>query len=261
MEQSLDVKDVQLVVVPDVHGRDFWRQSVMEVLEQTQVHIVFLGDYVDPYPFEWEYEAKVDYKARAIEILEEIIGLKAKNNDKITLLLGNHDCSYAYSTYVCDCRRDRKRTDEIRKIFRDNHKLFDIAYEQVISGKRFILSHAGILRGWLESWKYPVDGSINIVDYLNSLNQTSLGGENPGNTSFCNALAQCDYWRGGDNELGSIVWTDIRNIIQQRRELYPDGFHIVGHTMTADPVITNKIAMIDCQKVFYVDNQGKLKKF
>ena len=38
----------RIIVVPDVHGRTFWR----EVLNNTKDKIVFLGDYLDPYKYE-----------------------------------------------------------------------------------------------------------------------------------------------------------------------------------------------------------------
>ena len=47
-------KDIQILVIPDVHGRQFWKQPVMEVLENTNAKIVFLGDYLDVYPKEFE---------------------------------------------------------------------------------------------------------------------------------------------------------------------------------------------------------------
>ena len=54
-------KNIKLAIVPDVHARDFWREPVKEILKDTDAHIVFLGDYVDPYPFEWEHkEPKVN---------------------------------------------------------------------------------------------------------------------------------------------------------------------------------------------------------
>ena len=28
-------KDIQILLIPDVHGRQFWKQPVMEVLENT----------------------------------------------------------------------------------------------------------------------------------------------------------------------------------------------------------------------------------
>ena len=45
-------KDIKILIVPDVHGREFWRQPVTEVLNDPglkNTRIVFLGDYVDPY--------------------------------------------------------------------------------------------------------------------------------------------------------------------------------------------------------------------
>ena len=46
-------KDIQILLIPDVHGRQFWKQPVMEVLENTNAKIVFLGDYLDVYPQEF----------------------------------------------------------------------------------------------------------------------------------------------------------------------------------------------------------------
>lgn len=39
-----------MVIIPDVHGRDFWMKPVQENLGKE--HILFLGDYLDPYPDE-----------------------------------------------------------------------------------------------------------------------------------------------------------------------------------------------------------------
>ena len=42
-------KDNDLLIIPDVHGRTFWREAVNTL---QYAHIVFLGDYTDPYPSE-----------------------------------------------------------------------------------------------------------------------------------------------------------------------------------------------------------------
>ena len=45
--------DIKYVIVPDVHGRDFYEHDVNMFLENTDdVKIIFLGDYIDPYPKE-----------------------------------------------------------------------------------------------------------------------------------------------------------------------------------------------------------------
>ena len=133
-------KDIKLLIVPDVHGRDFWFGPVMSNLDK---EIVFLGDYVDPYK-----EDGVT-RERAIEILNEIIALK-QEYDNITLLLGNHDAGYALDTNICECRRDWKRNGTIAEIFKNNIDLFDIAMEKRINGKHFLLSHAGVKHSWIK---------------------------------------------------------------------------------------------------------------
>lgn len=40
----------KLLIVPDVHGRTFWKYATKHIDEYERV--VFLGDYLDPYPRE-----------------------------------------------------------------------------------------------------------------------------------------------------------------------------------------------------------------
>ena len=42
-----------IIIIPDLHGREFWRKAVNELPEDA--HVVFLGDYLDPYEDEWIY--------------------------------------------------------------------------------------------------------------------------------------------------------------------------------------------------------------
>lgn len=35
------------IIIPDIHGREFWREAVKGIDGET--HVVFLGDYLDPY--------------------------------------------------------------------------------------------------------------------------------------------------------------------------------------------------------------------
>ena len=45
--------DIKYIVVPDVHGRDFYEKDVNFFLENSEyTKIIFLGDYIDPYPKE-----------------------------------------------------------------------------------------------------------------------------------------------------------------------------------------------------------------
>jgi predicted phosphodiesterase len=60
----------KIIIVPDVHGRTFWRLAKEKINEVDQV--VFLGDYLDPYPVEGISPKK------AIEELKKIIDFKKR---------------------------------------------------------------------------------------------------------------------------------------------------------------------------------------
>ena len=53
------------IIIPDVHGREFWREAVKGIDEDT--HVVFLGDYLDP------YEDDGIYWSDAFKSLQDII--------------------------------------------------------------------------------------------------------------------------------------------------------------------------------------------
>lgn len=82
----------RILVLPDVHGRLFWKEPVQKYIDVVD-RVVFLGDYLDPYGDEGG-----DYDAESIfENLKEIVELKRNNMDKVVLLKGNHDQHYASS--------------------------------------------------------------------------------------------------------------------------------------------------------------------
>ena len=151
-------KDIQILLIPDVHGRQFWKQPVIEVLENTNAKIVFLGDYLDVYPQEFTemYGFKLDAYTQenwdkicklfddTVAMFEEIIELKRQYPDRITLLVGNHDCGYAVGTKICEVRRDKRNASKICKLFDENREYFQLADEARIADKHFIFSHAGI---------------------------------------------------------------------------------------------------------------------
>ena len=57
----------KLIIIPDVHGREFWRKAAYE---NPDGEFLFLGDYLDPYELEGISEAE------AFRGLEDIIGFK-----------------------------------------------------------------------------------------------------------------------------------------------------------------------------------------
>lgn len=69
----------ELVLIPDIHGRSFWRNAVKKHRNHP---VVFLGDYVDP------YRGESITNEDALANFKEIIAY-AKDNNHVTLLLGN----------------------------------------------------------------------------------------------------------------------------------------------------------------------------
>ena len=105
----------ELIVVPDIHCRDFWKK----VLTIKDKKIIFLGDYLDPYPYEGlSFE-------NGINGLKQIIDFKKNNPERVTLLLGNHDFNYFWQ-FNWASRFNRRYSETIHYLFADNLNLFDI---------------------------------------------------------------------------------------------------------------------------------------
>ena len=95
-----------IIIIPDIHGRDFWRWTVTHRKEEDSV--VFLGDYLDPYEDEWIYWSDA-YKG-----LLDIIELKRANPEKVVLLLGNHDLHYLFPG-IRGSRYNEYQAEKIRR--------------------------------------------------------------------------------------------------------------------------------------------------
>lgn len=108
----------ELIIIPDVHGRPFWRDAVKGHEED---RIVFLGDYLDPYA--WEGITSEE----AFMALIDIIALKRSHPDNVTLLLGNHDLGYLDQS-ICTCRMDWRRRTDIHNVLLENLDLFDLVH-------------------------------------------------------------------------------------------------------------------------------------
>lgn len=249
--------NIKVLVIPDVHGREFWREPVKEVLENTDARIVFLGDYLDCYPNEFRHGE--NYKEIAIANFNEIINLKKENQGRITLLLGNHDLGYRFDLDICDCRTDYHNFEKIRNIFIENKDLFQLADEEYIEYKHYIFSHAGIHKGYVQ-YAFPDEfDSIteeNVVDYFNNAYFT----EDP---KVINSLGMYDAYRGyGGYDYGSIVWADMHSWMKDDYDGY--AYNIVGHTQLehgCGGLITDKVADLDSAEAFIINGVGEIKKF
>lgn len=213
------------LIVPDVHGRTFWQEAKRLVDEVNRV--IFLGDYLDPYPHEGIT------KEQAIEQFKEIIQFKKDNSDKVILLLGNHDCAYCYD-FGSASRYDYENKLEIKQLFKDNMELFGLWY---LGNNGCLFSHAGITRDWL---KYSLE--CNIEEVLCKSNKDLIP-----------HLWQVSFMRGGWTRTGSLIWSDVRE--GDREETF---YQIFGHTqLQSAPFITEKYACLDVRRCFLLDTETK----
>lgn len=246
------------LIIPDVHGRDFWIKPVEECLNDKNIHIIFEGDYLDLYPYEFDWSQDINWNMVAIDRFKKIIDLKRANPDRITLLLGNHDCSYCIGENICSCRMDYANRREIENLFSENRSLFQIAEEADINGKHFVFSHAGILKGWVKAVWGEEDMNREGFNVVNELNNAWL----VNHYGILDSLGNYDRYRGwGGFQYGSPVWSDIRSWINVTpEETY--GFNVVGHTQCeTNPIIFEAIACLDVRKAFYLDDEGNIRDY
>jgi len=222
-----------MIIIPDVHGRTFWKEAVAG---REKEEIVFLGDYVDPYS-DWEDVRPVD----GLIALLEVIDFKKQHPENVTLLLGNHDLSYILHG-MGHCRYDYEHANIIKETFLRNLKLFCIAHGTRANDHNILFSHAGVHRYWM-SESLLVTG-YGVICIANLLNEAFWKGKL--NKSLC----QVSRWRGGYDEEGSCVWADVHEHLNAQYPL-PHHYQIFGHTQQiSDPVITDRFACLDCRKAF-----------
>lgn len=229
------------IIIPDVHGRQFWRSAVRGHEEEK---IIFLGDYVDPYAWEEILPGE------AFKELRDIIAFKEEHPDNVVLLLGNHDLGYLDPS-ICTCRRDSYRAEKIRREFEDNLDLFDIVHIEDVDGGKVLFSHAGIAENWIKH-------RSNLVGKMNGfrpehLNEMLHGNQDERERLFL-ALADVSWYRGGLDKVGSPVWADVEEYLNGER-LLGGYLHIFGHTLhEGSPInVRNYGYCLDCARAFILD--------
>ena len=248
--------NIKYLIIPDVHGRSFWKKPVKQILESTNNNVVFLGDYLDCYPYEFNIDE--DYCEIAISGLNEIIDIKKEFSDQVTLLIGNHDCGYRFDLDICDCRTDYRNFERIRNIYVANKDLFQLADEARVNDKHFIFTHAGIHKGYVD-FAFPEEKDTinedNVVDYFNNAYHT----EQP---HVINSLGMYDLYRGyGGYDFGSLVWADVNSWVN-KYDGY--GYQVFGHTQLehgCGGIIQENFAMLDRAQAFIINELGEIKIF
>lgn len=224
----------KLIIIPDVHGRSFWRKAVEEYHED---EFIFLGDYLDPYS-----QDGVSIE-EAFAGLQDIVSLKESHPGRVTLLWGNHDLHYLYPD-LKGSRYDNKNAEANEAFFRNHEQDFQIAAERTVNGKRYLFTHAGVGRLWIESFLPSFPEEMITATLLNELFCRSF---------FKDALCYVSYYRGGPDLYGSCIWADL----QEQGEYYnqlESAIQVFGHTMVLEAFnYEDRVFGLDCQECFYLD--------
>ena len=126
----------KILICPDVHGRKFWHKA-MEMIDEVD-QVVFLGDYLDPYPREG-----ITFEDALTE-LEGILAFKEGYPDKVVLLVGNHDMLYIKTEFMDCSRLNVWRRVEVHDLFMNNIDKFQLIHEV----DNYLFSHAGVYLEW-----------------------------------------------------------------------------------------------------------------
>ena len=230
--------DKKWIVIPDVHGRKFWRDAVKG--KETE-RIIFLGDYLDP------YEEEGITPEDAYNELIDIIAFKKEHSENVTLLLGNHDLGYL-DPDICTVRQDLFNYDRNRNLFNDNLTLFDIIADERFGHEKILFSHAGLRKTWIKHNDWLFDVNNFKPDDINVLFHDDIQREN-----LYISLSDTSIYRGGFDDSGSAVWTDIEEFIYNNDEL-PGYIQIFGHTLHTGGawVIDKHLWCLDCGNGFKV---------
>lgn len=227
------VTDGDILILPDIHGRAFWEEAVTETIKYDKV--VFLGDYLDPYDHEGIMSDD------ALDNFHNILAFAHANEDKVVLLLGNHDMHYVsleYAYLAQSSRYDKDRAYAYHQLFEEHRQLFTLAWETLWKGRRVLFTHAGVSDGWYQANK-KVIGEMNS-DNLNHLLDTIEG---------IQALGQIGYERGGRHRWGSMVWADVYELALSKP--FPDVYQVFGHSQQrSTPLKGNNWVCLDCRRAF-----------
>lgn len=253
---------MNVLVLPDVHGRKFWRQAIANNAEKVD-KIIFLGDYLDPYPEEIQMapelmECNSFYDSQnLLKMLEDIVSLKKNEPDKYVLLTGNHTDSYIWSKFSAATRTDYKNWEKYHKFFSENLEYFNLVWTE----NDVIFSHAGISEGWAnrvwEKLEFPKDELSSVMEISVMFQDTPLL---EFNKDYIEVIGDISHYRGGDMFYGSCEWADLREHIDMKSsatEIIPKGengiYQVFGHTQLKSPLINDKWACLDCRKGFIFD--------
>lgn len=218
---------MRALFVGDVHNHKYIFDDVKRLDDKYKFdRIIFLGDYVD----DWNTD-----NHQSLETLDVVFGMKSKEPEKYTLLIGNHELSYLGFS----CSGHQFELEDVMKMkLTENIDKLDF-YTTVQCGQNeYVCTHAGLNNGYInevlngDKWKETIDEWSK--DKLSNLEMLSI----------------CGYIRGGNADYSSFVWCDRREhaYFAYQDKIIP--YQIVGHTPAPNIQIIGNIIYCDTHSTF-----------
>ena len=230
----------EILIVPDVHGREFWYPALDYPGE-----VIFLGDYVDPYPAENISEKQAT--DRFLKILE----FKKQNPDRVTLLIGNHEHHYLSRDFAAGRKMEGEEGKLMASIMTsdDTKHLFQLCTQR---GK-YLFIHAGITKDWY-------DRHIEVFAELGNTLEEQLNVLIYSPRTF--VFYEASLARGGLDDTGSPLWADVSEYETEKEPFDPDIIQIIGHSQSLkpDPTFVKNVRMLDNRQL-YVLRDDKIEKY
>lgn len=124
---------MKILALGDIHGRENWK----EIVTNSQFDkIVFAGDYFDSRNYISGKQQMNNFK--------DLIAYKRANNEKVILLLGNHDYHYLKSATEKYSSYQYYSEKEIQELLEDaiKEELIQLCFAQ----EKFLFTHAGVTK-------------------------------------------------------------------------------------------------------------------
>lgn len=224
---------MKILIIPDLHGKDIVKLLSNYNLE-TFDKMVFMGDYFDSFTIK---------PVKQLENFNKILELKEKYEDRIELLIGNHDLHYLNSKFRC-AGFDDKFYFSFNQVLMPLYKNKTLKVCVVIDN--YLFSHAGISNNWLKRLnienksitKNNIDLLINFV-FQSSLEFFSFQKPEDSNER---------YSIYGDNTYQSPLWIRPTSLIKDKVSFIGSEniTQVVGHTSIQEIQVKNNIIFTDC---------------
>lgn len=204
---------MKILIISDLHGRSAWKDASVKDFDR----VIFLGDYTDSF---------VESDETIYGNLKEIVQLKRKKPNKVTLLIGNHDAQYIhFPHYRCSGYRPQAQP-ALSTLFAKHESLFQVAHQEA----DYLFTHAGVSNNWLAYAQQKLAKELpdltpenGMAEFLNELHRQPL--------RLRNLLFEVGPKRGGLDACSGPVWADRTETITN---FLPDFHQVVGHTPVDD---------------------------